>query len=90
MMLLAMSDNDPPKIPGHEFVRRGASDSGWSRSADLLYACEKCGSTMRGDRNDYFNGACGAMHLDIGAGRFGSKLGDHAILTYRRFHASKP
>jgi hypothetical protein len=51
---------------------------------DLLYVCEKCGVGMPADRNDDFICACGAMHLDVDAGRFGSRFGDDAILTYRR------
>jgi hypothetical protein len=39
---------------------------------------------MPADHDDYFTCSCGAMHLDIGAGRFGSNFGDSAILTYRR------
>jgi hypothetical protein len=83
-MCAAMSGKRPPVISGYEFVRTGTSASGWSRTKDLLYVCEKCGASMRADHNDYFNCSCGAMHLDIDAGRFGSKFGDDAILTYRR------
>jgi len=78
-----MSNENPPLVPGYEFIRRGTT-GGWSRSADLLYLCERCGSAMRADHDDYFNCSCGAMHLDIDAGRFGSQFGDNAILTYRR------
>jgi hypothetical protein len=39
---------------------------------------------MAAEHDDYFTCACGAMHLDIGASRFGSSFGDKAILTYRR------
>ena len=79
-----MSDKAPPEIFGYAFVRRGTSRSGWSRSPDLLYACERCGSSMPADFDDYFNCSCGAMHLDRDAGRFGSRFGDEAILTYRK------
>jgi hypothetical protein len=34
--------------------------------------------------NDYFNCECGAMHLDIDFGRFGSKYGDNNILVYQK------
>ncbi len=73
----------PLAFPGYEFVQRGTTE-GWSRSPDLLYVCEKCGAGMPADHDDYFDCSCGAMHLDIDAGRFGSRFGDNAILTYRK------
>ena len=39
---------------------------------------------MSADHDDYFNCECGAMHLDIGYGRFGSRFGDRNILVYRK------
>lgn len=81
-----MSKTNPPVIPGYEFVRRGTT-TGWSHSGNLLYACEKCGGTMPAHHNDYFTCSCGALHLDIDAGRFDSQFGDNAILTYRKLHS---
>ena len=34
--------------------------------------------------DDYFECKCKAMHLDVGAGRFGSKFGDQNILRYQK------
>jgi hypothetical protein len=39
---------------------------------------------MRADHDDYFTCTCGALHLDIDAGRFGSRFGDANILVYQR------
>jgi hypothetical protein len=39
---------------------------------------------MPADFNDYFTCTCGAMQLDIDAGRFGSQFGDKSIEVYRR------
>jgi hypothetical protein len=75
--------DSPPSIVGYVFVRKGTT-TGWGGSADLLYVCEKCGVGMPADRDDEFSCACGAMHLDVDARRFGSTFGDNAILTYRR------
>ena len=75
--------DSPPLVVGYVFVRKGTT-TGWSGSPDLLYVCEKCGVGMPADQNAYFSCACGAMHLDIDARRFGSTFGDDAILTYRR------
>jgi hypothetical protein len=80
---MTKADTELKDLPNLEFVGRGSPTSGWDRSPRLVYRCESCGSIMRADRNDYFVCVCGAMSLDVDAGRFGSKLGDHAILTYR-------
>jgi hypothetical protein len=71
-------------IDGYSLVRRGCPATGWLRSPDLLYVCAECAATMRADAIDPFACRCGAMSLDADAGRFGSKFGDDAILTYRR------
>ena len=39
---------------------------------------------MSAAHDDYFACRCGAMRLDIDAGRFGSRQGDENILVYRR------
>jgi hypothetical protein len=39
---------------------------------------------MHASHEDYFHCECGAMFLDWDYGRFGSRLGDDAILVYRR------
>jgi hypothetical protein len=75
------------QLPGYELLGCGPQATGsygWARSGDLIFRCAKCGTTMPSLHNDYFNCSCGAMHLDIDAGRFGSQHGDESILVYRR------
>jgi hypothetical protein len=79
-----MPDNGAPQVLGYVFVQRGTSAAGWSRSPDLLYVCESCGTSMPAAQDTSFGCSCGAMRFDNDAGRFGSKLGDDAILTYRK------
>lgn len=76
------------EIKGLKFLGRGSKASGtgagWSRSKDIIYKCVVCGSEMSASHNDYWNCKCGAIHLDIHAGRFGSKYGDGNILVYAK------
>jgi hypothetical protein len=74
------------ELDDYEYIGRAPGSAGWSRSSTLAYRCVKCGTLMPADYNDYFNCECGAMHLDIGYGRFGSTLGDHNILVYQIRH----
>lgn len=72
---------------GLQYIGRGPRSSGaegWCRSSDIFYRCASCGSFMKASINDYFNCECGAMHLDIDCGRFGSRFGDDNILVYRK------
>ena len=72
-------------LPGLKFVGRGdsfASRSGWPSSARYAYRCARCGSVMPADSVEYFMCRCGAMFLDVDAGRFGSSLGDVNVLVY--------
>lgn len=69
---------------GYRYLGRGPSGRGWSRSPQLYYRCAKCGSMMNAAESDYWTCACGAMSLDIDAGRFGSWYGDKNILVYER------
>lgn len=79
-----MSEN-VPLLRDLDFLGPGPpSTRGWDRSPDLFYRCSRCGSVMPADFNDYFTCTCGAMSLDIDAGRFGSHFGDKSIEVYRR------
>jgi hypothetical protein len=77
----------PYELAGYRYLGRGPSATGWSRSPTLAYRCLQCGDLMPADQADYFTCHCGAMHLDIDAGRFGSRLGDGNILVYERTHS---
>jgi len=76
------------ELEGFKYLGRGPSvigtGGGWSRSSALIYRCAKCGGIMPANHNDYFNCSCGAMHLDIDYGRFGSNFGDNNILVYEK------
>jgi hypothetical protein len=76
------------ELPRHTFLGRGPSASGgqrgWRRSGHLYYRCAVCGDLMCAAHDDYFDCRCGAMSLDIDAGRFGSNHGDDNILVYRK------
>ena len=75
-------------MDGYTFLGRGPSvtgaSGGWAREPALFYRCAVCGGLMCAAQNDYFTCSCGAMHLDIDAGRFGSRHGDENILVYRK------
>lgn len=79
----------PYELDDYEYVGRGPDDTGWSRSPSIAYRCVKCGDLMAGDYADYFDCKCGAMQLDFGYGRFGSRFGDDNILVYRKRVASE-
>ena len=76
------------ELQGRGFLGRGpsatGSQRGWPRTADLYYRCAACGDLMCAAHDDYFSCRCGAMRLDIDAGRFGSRHGDENILVYRK------
>jgi hypothetical protein len=76
------------ELQGYSVLGRGPSETGaqggWPRTANLYYRCAACGDLMCADRDDYFSCRCGAMRLDIDAGRFGSRHGDENILVYRK------
>jgi len=76
------------EINGLKFLGRGPKSSctedGWSRSKNIIYKCVECGSEMSASHNDYWNCKCRAVHLDVHAGRFGSKYGDQNILVYSK------
>ena len=75
-------------INGFKYLGKGPKSvdgtPGWSRSDFVYYRCVKCGSMMQSSINDYFRCDCGAMTLDIDAGRFGSNYGDNNILVYKK------
>jgi len=75
------------ELDDYDYIGRGPGSTGWSRSSVLAYRCVKCGTVMPADYDDYFNCECGAMHLDIGYCRFGSKFGDNNILVYEKRNA---
>jgi hypothetical protein len=77
----------PYELDGYRFVGRGPGATGWSRSPALAYRCVQCGDVMPADHADYFDCRCGAMSLDFGYSRFGSRLGDHNILVYETTRA---
>ena len=58
--------------------------SGWAMRSDLFARCIRCGSYVSLDPTEYGECQCGALHKDVDAGRFGSRLGDEAIEIYRR------
>jgi hypothetical protein len=64
------------EVEGFKYQGRGCGSSGWSTGTNIYYRCAKCGSFMQASINDYFNCECGAMHLDIDYGRFGSRYGE--------------
>ncbi len=76
------------EINGLNFLGRSSKATGeslgWSRNEKIFYRCAKCGDLMNASNNDYWNCKCGAIHLDIDAGRFGSKFGDDNILVYKK------
>jgi hypothetical protein len=76
------------ELKGFKYLGRGPSVSrargGWSRSSAIIYRCAECGDIMNANHNDYFNCTCGAIHLDIDYGRFGSKYGYNNILVYEK------
>jgi len=74
----------PRELAGYRYLGRGPSPTGWSRSPRLAYRCVQCGDLMPADHADYYTCTCGAMHLDFGYGRFGSRFGDVNILVYER------
>jgi len=76
-------------LEGYEYLGRGpdasnADKDGWSRDSNIAYRCVKCGDLMSADHDDYYNCQCGAVHLDIDYGRFGSNHGDQNILVYKK------
>jgi hypothetical protein len=71
-------------LEGYALVRRGCGPEGWSRAPTEVHRCAACGYVMRADNVADFACTCGAMRLDADAGRFGSRLGDDNVLTYRR------
>jgi hypothetical protein len=75
------------ELSGYRFLGRGPSvtgaQGGWARTKGLYYRCAVCGDMMCAAHDDYFSCRCGSMHLDIDAGRFGSRSGDENILVYR-------
>jgi hypothetical protein len=71
-------------LDGYRYIGRGPSKTGWKRSPALAYRCVQCGGVMPADHADYFDCACGAMSLDYGYGRFGSRFGDQNILVYEK------
>ena len=77
------------EIDEFKFIGRGPNainlfSTGWSRDDNILYRCANCGSTMGASFNDYWSCKCKAVHLDIGASRFGSQYGDKNILVYKK------
>ena len=74
-------------LHGYSLIGRGPSATGaqrgWARDANLYFRCVVCGDLMCAAHDDYFHCRCGAMRLDIDAGRFGSRHGDENILVYR-------
>ena len=71
-------------LAGFDLVRRGCGAEGWPRAAAYVHRCASCGDVMPADTSTDFACSCGAMRLDADAGRFGSRLGDDNVLTYRR------
>ena len=78
----------PLELEGFKFLGRGPAATGsknsWPQRWRLYYRCAKCGSMMYSKTKDYFDCKCGAMHLDIDHGRFGSNFGDQNILVYKK------
>ena len=72
------------EMAGYRYLGRGPSETGWHRWSSLVYRCVQCGDVMPADHADYFDCACGAMSLDYGYGRFGSRFGDQNILVYEK------
>jgi len=72
------------ELDGYVLIRRGCID-GWAMVPELFYRCAQCGDLIEGDCRDNRSCTCTSMILDADAGRFGSRLGDENILTYRRF-----
>lgn len=91
MLPAAMDDLLEPQsgllVEGHDLLGRGpraAGSSGWSRDPQLAYRCARCGSMMPADHASNYACECGAMYLDVDAGRFGSRLGDENVLVYEK------
>jgi hypothetical protein len=75
-------------LKGLEYLGCGPKASsgyvGWSRQSNIFYKCGHCNSVMQASTHEYFACKCGAMHLDIDAGKFASIHGDNDILVYRK------
>lgn len=56
---------------------------GWAMDRDLCFRRTECAYLMMGDPFAYDECYCGALHRDVDAARFGSRLGDDGIEVYR-------
>lgn len=74
---------------GYKYLGRGPSSVagalGWRTKNGIYYRCVNCGSFMQASTVDDFRCKCGAMSLDLGFGRFGSRYGDDNILVYEKY-----
>lgn len=57
--------------------------SGWGMGRGHLFRCVQCDYFMPDQIEECDTCFCGALHLDTGAGRFGSDLGDAQIEVWR-------
>lgn len=74
-------------VSGYTYLGNGPAATGpgpgWAMQADLFARCIRCGGFVSLDPTEYGDCACGAIHKDADAGRFGSSFGDQAIEIYR-------
>jgi hypothetical protein len=59
------------------------SEDGWTMSQNLYFRCAACGYMMNADPYTDDSCTCGKPTRDGGVGRFGSRLGDDAVVYCR-------
>jgi hypothetical protein len=69
---------------GYRYLGQGPQGRGWSIGGAFAVQCRGCGDVWTEHPSDSKQCACGAMYIDIDAGRFGSRDGDLAVLVYQK------
>ena len=67
-----------------QYLRTGATKTGWRMGPDLYAKCPQCGYYMSLDPVQNESCPCGNLTKDSDYGRFGARTGDESIKIYQK------